>query len=99
MIENILNQIGLPWAYGRFLSVQEPPFLVYMGTGQNTFQADNTHYYRQNTHRIEYYFTIKDESVEAEIEDAILGAGLLYEKSEDTYIDSEDVFVVYYYLN
>lgn len=98
MITDILNATGLPWAYGRFLAIQEPPFLVYMGSGQNTFQADNTHYFAENTHRIEYYFLTKDEQAEAQIENAILDGGSLYEKSEDTYIEDEDMFVVYYNL-
>ena len=68
----------------------------YIGDGQETFEADNTHYYRQNTYQVEYYFTTKNESNEASIEDALLEAGYLYEKSEDVYIEDQNVFVIYY---
>ena len=71
---------------------------MYIGTGQETFEADNTHYYRRNTYQVEYYFTTKNESNESAIEEALLGAGYLYDKSEDVYIEDEGVFVIYYYI-
>lgn len=98
VLNEILNEIDLPSAYGRFLEPTEPPFVVYMGSGQETFEADDTIYHAQNRHRIEYYFAIKDEDAEADIEAAILKHGRQYEKSEDVYIDSEDIFVIYYYI-
>jgi hypothetical protein len=71
---------------------------VYIGNGQDTFQADNTHYWKQNTYQVEYYFTTKNEQNEAGLENALLEAGYLYEKSEDIYIEEEEVFVIYYYI-
>jgi hypothetical protein len=71
---------------------------VYIGNGQNTFQADDTHYWKQNSYQVEYYFTTKNESNEEAIESALLENGFLYEKSEDIYIEDEDVFVIYYYI-
>lgn len=97
-----LQTIGLPCAYSHFrddgVAPKEPPYLVYLGAGQDTFQADNTHYYRENRYQIEYYFKDKNEEMEAEIEDALLANGFLYEKSEDVYIESEGVFVIYYQI-
>ena len=46
--------------------------------------------------QIEYYFTQKNEANETAIEDALLENGFLYEKSEDVYIEDENVFVIYY---
>ena len=60
--------------------------------------SDNTHYYRQNTYQVEYYFTTKNESNEASIENALLGAGYLYDKSEDIYLEDQGVFLIYYYV-
>jgi hypothetical protein len=60
--------------------------------------ADNTHYWRRNQYQVEYYFTTKNESNEAAIEDALLENGYLYDKSEDVYIEDEGVFVIYYYI-
>lgn len=93
-----LQSTGLPCAYSHFRTSQEPPYIVYIGNGQDVFEADNTHYWKQNAYQVEYYFTTKSESNEASIENALLSAGYLYEKSEDIYIEDEDVFVIYYYI-
>lgn len=96
------NGLGLPVAYSHFRKdagdkiPESPPYLVYLGAGQTTSPADNTHYYRRNRYQIEYYFTEKDEEKEAAIEDVLLKNGYLYEKSEDVYIEEMGVFVIYY---
>lgn len=97
-IYQTLQTTGLPCAYSHFRTPQEPPYIVYIGSGQDTFQADNTHYWKENTYQVEYYFTEKNEAKEADIESALLGAGYLYDKSEDVYIEDEGVFVIYYYI-
>ena len=97
-IYQVLQSTGLPCAYSHFRTKQSPPYIVYIGSGQDVFEADNTHYYKENTYQVEYYFTTKDESNEASIEDALLEAGYLYEKSEDVFIEDQGVFVIYYYI-
>ena len=97
-IYSTLQGTGLPCAYSHFKKAQDPPYIVYIGSGQNYMDADNTHYYRQNTYQVEYYFTAKNETNEASIENALLGAGYNYTKSEDVYIQEEDVFVIYYQI-
>ena len=93
-----LQSTGLPCAYSHFKKKQSPPYIVYIGNGQDTFQADDTHYWKQNTYQVEYYFTTKNEQNEEAIETALLDNGFLYEKSEDVYIEEEEVFVIYYYI-
>ena len=98
-IFEILQQTGLPCAYSHFAeenSPAAPPYIVYLGRGQNNFEADNTYYYQRNRYQIEYYFTMKDEDAEAQIEQLLLANGYLYDKSEDVYIEDEGVFVIYY---
>lgn len=97
-IYQTLQSTGLPCAYSHFKKKQEPPYIVYIGSGQDIFDADNTHYYRNNTYQVEYYFTTKNESNEAAIEDALLENGYNYTKSEDVYIEDEGVFVIYYQI-
>ena len=97
-IFQVLQSTGLPCAYSHFKKKQSPPYIVYIGNGQNTFQADDTHYWKQNTYQVEYYFTTKNEQNEEAIESALLENGFLYEKSEDIYIEEEEVFVIYYYI-
>ena len=91
-----LQSPGLPCADSHFKTSQTPPYIVYIGNGQDTMDADNTHYWRNNRYQVEYYFTTKNEQNEASIENALLGAGYLYEKSEDVYIEDQGVFVIYY---
>ena len=97
-LSQTLQSTGLPCVYSHFKTPQSPPYLVYIGNGQDTLEADNTHYWRNNRYQVEYYFTTKNESNEAAIEDALLSNGYLYEKSEDIYIEDEGVFVIYYYI-
>ena len=95
----LLQTIGIPAAYSHFRGdevPEKPPYIVYIGDGQDIFDADNTYYYRRNRYQIEYYFTEKNEAIETAIEDILLGNGYLYEKSEDVYIEGEGVFVIYY---
>jgi len=97
-IYQTLQSTHLPCAYSHFKKKQEPPYIVYIGSGQDIFDADNTHYYRNNTYQVEYYFTTKNESNEAAIENALLENGYNYTKSEDVYIEDEGVFVIYYQI-
>lgn len=97
-IYEILQSTGLPCAYSHFRTKQEPPYIVYIGNGQDTFGADNTWYHRQNTYQIEYYFKKKSVANETAIENALLENGYQYIKSEDLYLEDQDVFLIYYYI-
>lgn len=93
--------LGIPCVYSHFRDDEgslpmAPPYIAYLGAGQADFEADNTYYWAKNHYQIEYYFTEKDESQEAAIEKLLLENGFLYDKSEDVYIESEGVFVIYY---
>lgn len=93
--------LDIPVAYSHFTkksAPKEPPYLLYIGEGQETFKADNTFYHSRNTYQLEYYFTEKDETKEAAIEKLLLDNGFLYEKSEDVYIEDEGVFIIYYQI-
>ena len=96
MIQDTLKKTKLPCAYSHFNQPVTPPFIVYKGNGQTTFGADNTWRYRNNRYQIEYYFTEKNEANEKAIEDVLLSDGFNYEKSEDTFIEDEGLFVIYY---
>ena len=95
-IYEVLTTLGIPCAYGLFKDRQTPPFIVYLGSGQSQFHADDTVYHKTNTYTCEYYFSMKDEARESAIEDAFVFNGYMYTKSEDVYIEDEKVFVIYY---
>jgi hypothetical protein len=99
ILTNPQTGLGLPCAYSHFRDdevPEAPPYLVYIGNGQDNLDADNTFYWRRNRYQIEYYFTIKDENQEAAIEKLLLDNGYLYDKTEDVYIEDQGVFVIYY---
>ena len=98
-IYDTLKKSGLPCAYSHFRTKQEPPFVVYLGNGQDVLRADDTHYWSQSRYQIEYYFTQKDETKEAALEKVLLDDGYQFEKSSDTFLDDENVFVIYYFTN
>ena len=102
ILSDPVTGLHIPVAYSHFkdkkTAPKNPPYLVYIGEGQETFKADNTFYHKRNTYQLEYYFTEKDEATEAAIEELLLGNGFLYEKSEDVYIEDEGVFVIYYQI-
>lgn len=98
-IYSALQATHLPCAYSHFKTEQTPPYIVYIGSGQNIFRADDMHYWSENTYQVEYYYTEKDESAEADIEDTLLDNGFNFEKSEDIFLEDQNVFVIYYYVN
>ena len=97
-IFEVLQSTGLPCAYSHFKTAQEPPYIVYIGRRQDVLEADNTHYWRENKYQVEYYYKTKNEQNETDIEDSLLNAGFVYEKSEDVFIEDENVNVIYYYV-
>lgn len=88
--------LGIPVSYSRFRERQTPPYIIYRGNGQTTMPADNTYYYKANDYQIEYYFDEKDERAEERIEKQLLADGFMYDKSDDTYIEEENISVIYY---
>ena len=97
MIYEVLKSTGLPCAYSHFKTAQKPPYIVYIGNGQDNFSADNLFYHSTNRYQVEYYYKKKDERKERKIETALINAGYMYEKSEDVYIEDQGLFVIYYY--
>lgn len=91
-----IGNINVPVAYGYFDKDQVPPYLCFLGSGQDKFEADNTFYTKRNRYQIEYYFRKKDTAFEDELEAFLLANGFKYEKSEDIYLDDQDLFMIYY---
>lgn len=98
LLVNALGLTGLEVRYSHFTNPAEPPFLVYLGNGQAQDHAQDTIYWKLNTYQIEYYYKAKDPALEEIIETTLLTNGFRYTKSEDTWIESEGIFVIYYYV-
>lgn len=95
-IFQLIQTLGKPVAYGYHSEEQKLPYFCIVGAGQDHFEADTTYYVTKNRTQIEYYFKTKDEAFEAQIENLLLINGYRYDKSEDIYEESQDVFLIYY---
>ena len=96
-IYTMLNAIGIPCVYHHFSegSGQQPPFICFYYPNDNDFKADDTRYVRVDALTIELYTDNKDFTLEETVENALLGAGLVFTKTE-SYIDTEKMFMVVY---
>ncbi len=93
----MLQDTGIPFAYDHFTEGEspEPPFICYLLAGSDNFAADGRVYFKINEVRIELYTDKKDVSVEKQVEDALDGWGIFYNKSE-VWISEERLYEVAY---
>ena len=94
---SILKEMGIPYAYDHFAEGEapDPPFLCYLLPGSDHFSADGKVYHRISAVRLELYTDFKDLSSEQQVETALDGAGIFYNKTEP-WIDSEKLYEVLY---
>lgn len=97
-ILEVLESTGLDTKYGVNRNPTTDPYLVYTGGGQENFTADDTFYHSEDGWVIEYYFKVKNPTTEKLLENTLLNNGYLYEKSEDTYLEDQELFLIYYYI-
>lgn len=97
-IEKILKDIGLPYQYHHFEEEEAvaPPFLVYLMPNTNNLVADDEVYFQTKDITIELYFDKKDLDLEKKIESSLKKNGIIWNQTEEIYIDSEKLFVIYY---
>lgn len=95
-IFNILKTLGIPVVYGKHTTKVNTPYLLLTGAGQEVWPADDTYYHTRDLWTVEYYFTKKDPELEKTIEKLLLDNGYRYDKSEDVYLDDQNVYWLYY---
>lgn len=96
-VAKMIKDIGLPFSYYQFNNdtAVAPPFICYFYTGDNDLLADNTNYQKIENLVVELYTDEKDFANEALIETALNDAGLVYNR-EESYLDSEKLYMVIY---
>ena len=89
--------IGLPYAYYQFPegTDQACPFICFYFTNSNDLAADDTNYQKIRPLSIELYTDNKDFTTEAAVETVLNNNGLVYAR-EETYLDSERMYMVTY---
>lgn len=95
-VYEMLSTLGRPVAYGYHTGDKQLPYFCIMGAGQDQFEADTTYYLTKDRYQVEYYYKQKDPEFEQQIEELLLDNGYRYDKSEDVYLDDQDVFLIYY---
>ena len=96
-IIQILEELGLPYAYDHFAEGEgpDPPFLCFRCPNSDNFAADGTVYFPITEIDIELYTDRKDPDTEKKLEDLLKKGGIFFDKTE-TFIDSEKLYEVLY---
>ena len=96
-ISEMMQEIGLPNAYHHFAEGESPnpPFLLFLSPGENTFGADNLMYHSFKQLDIELYTDEKSPDTESRVEEVLTQHNIYFKKTE-TYIESEQLYEVLY---
>jgi hypothetical protein len=85
----------VPVAYRAFTAAKEPPFICYLVTNDDDVIADDENYAGIDAFAVELYTNEKDLALEAALEGALRGLGIVWAKTE-AYIESERMLQVTY---
>lgn len=99
LMEEILNEVGLPYRYHHFEAEEtvEPPFICWIVPDSENFAADGKVYFQTDNVNIELYTDFKDFELEEKIE-AVLDQKEIYWEKTEVYIESERLYEVLYEL-
>lgn len=75
------------------------PFICFFESDTNNFVADSMVYHKIQTVDIELYTEAKDTAIEAAMESMFAKNLLIWEKTAENYIDSEDMLQVVYEIS
>lgn len=96
-VKNMMESIGLPYAYYQFDddTEKETPFMCFYYTGSDDLIADNKNYQRIERLIVEVYADNKDFATERKVEDAMQSCGIVWDKSE-TFLENEHLYMTQY---
>ena len=99
-LKTILEGTGIPFVYHSWPVGKAPalPWGCYLETYGNSFGADDVAYSTARHMQVELYTAKKDPASEKKIEDALTAASIFYEKTEETYLETEHCFETLYEL-
>lgn len=95
-LKSILDASGIPFAYREWKKGHALPFGVFYFEQDNPFAADGVVYTKTTRYALELYTAEKDPNAEKGLESALTAAGIFYSKTDETYIDDEQMFYVIY---
>ena len=100
-ISTMIAGVGIPYAFDHFddedgAHPQGPPFICFMLSARDDFHADNGNYVKVAQLVIELYTDDPDFTLEAAVESALTTAGLGYQRGDQSFIDSEQMYQTIY---
>lgn len=94
-LKNRCKSNGFNYAYGKFKKSTKPPHLVAIIVDTDNFMADNKVYYSKTPIQLDYTYIDKNVDEQNKIENEILG-DIAWNKTEETYLQDEDVWQISY---
>ena len=96
-IENMISEIGLPYAYYSFPEKEAPslPYIIFFYGRSDNFPADDKVYQRIDSLSIELYTENKSFETEENLEAVLDDYGFVWDKTE-TYLNTEHMYEVIY---
>ncbi len=93
----IMEAIGLPYAYHHFAEGESPhpPFLIFLTAQSDHFAADGKAYCKICEYHIELYTDRKSPATERRVEAVLDAHGIFYQKTE-AWIESERLYEILY---
>ena len=93
----LMEEIGLPFAYDHFAEGEspEPPFITFLLPGSDNFAADGKVYWKITEVHIELYTDEKNPETETLVEAVLDAHEIFYDKTE-VWIESEKLYEVLY---
>lgn len=97
-LKSILDLLQIPVAYSHFNTATELPYIVYYETGTDNVFADNKVFKQCKSVEIELYTSIKDVTLEEQLETLLNNNEIPFDKISETYIDDEKMFESVYQI-
>lgn len=96
-VSALVEGFGLPCAYYQFTedTAVPPPFVCWYFTDSDDFAADDTNYQRIRPLVIELYTRFKGFALEAQIEEALNAAELVYSRYEEQLDDEKMIMITF----
>ena len=96
-VADMLATAGYPVAYRMWRENEAPehPYICYYYTGMTPETADNTHHAQIYSLNVELYTQNKQFDVEANVDNALLNAGLVFTK-EEAFLEDENMYEILY---
>ena len=96
-LKNRCEAQGFTYAYGVLKKPPTPPYIVTTTADSQVFHADNIVFYKKNTINLNYIYKNKNQAEIDKIENTIL-ADITWQKSDESYLPSEEVWQVTYFF-